>query len=121
MHAMPARRIVALAAAITVAWTALWPLVSSARLLAANEEMMLCHQAGTQVNPAEAPVQPGAPKERKQHCPLCVMAFYGAFAAPVLAPPQTRPARDVSLGAYCAPLPAGIAVRLPPSRAPPAA
>jgi hypothetical protein len=121
MHAMPARRLVAIVTAITVAWTALWPLVSSARLLAADEEMMLCHQAGTQVDPAEAPRPPGLPAEGKQHCPLCVMAFLAAFAEAPLAPAMARLARDATLDVYCAPLPAGIQVHLPPSRAPPAA
>jgi hypothetical protein len=49
------------------------------------------------------------------------MAFLAAFAEAPLAPAMARLARDATLDVYCAPLPAGIQVHLPPSRAPPAA
>ena len=117
---MVSRRLVALATALSVAWTALWPLVSSAHLMGANEPMPLCHQAGMQVSPdMPAPVDPAAPKETKQHCPLCVMAFLVAFQAPAMVPAPNELAGGVATDAYWAPLPAGIAVHLPPSRAPP--
>ena len=74
------RRLIAAATALSIAWTALWPLVSAAHSMAADEAVPLCHQAGMQVAPDMAPMQaPGAPKQSKQHCPLCVMAFLAAF------------------------------------------
>lgn len=116
---MRARRILALLTAVAVAWTALWPLVSSAHALAMSEEMPLCHQAGTQVAPGLAPMSPDAPGEPRQHCPLCVMAFLAAFAPePVVAAdharhlpddlPESRPSTAFDLS-----------LQLPPSRAPP--
>jgi hypothetical protein len=115
------RRLVAAIATLAVAWTALWPLVTSARLVASGEAMPLCHQAGMQVDPSVSPVGQGPhPKESKQHCPLCIMAFFAGTAIPVMAPtpPQLGgiPAREV----HCAPMPSGIETPLPPSRGPPA-
>lgn len=116
------RRIVCLLTTLSVAWTALWPLVSSAHALWANEGMPLCHQAGMQVAPDEMPMQeaaPGVPAAPKQHCPLCIMAFYAGFApAAEVAPPQfftTAPHRD----AVSVPAPQRFAQYVPPSRAPP--
>ena len=115
------RRFVSLITAIAVLWTALWPLVSSAHLLGTEEPMPLCHQAGMQVSPdMPAPVDPATPKETKQHCPLCVMAFLVAFQAPAKVPSPHHLADGVGLDAYWAPLPAGVEVQLPQSRAPPA-
>ncbi|MGZ5113874.1 MAG: DUF2946 family protein [Usitatibacter sp.] len=108
------RRLIALLTTLAVAWTALWPLVSSARALASSEPMALCHQAGMQVDPGEAPAQEG-----KQHCPLCIMAFYGAFSPSVSIPPLQFSVGSVSLDAYCTPLAADVAVHLPQGRAPP--
>ena len=115
------RRLIALATALCVAWTSLWPLVSSAHLLVADESVPLCHQAGMQVAPGMAPMQPGAPKEAKQHCPLCLMAFLAAFSLPVVA--STPPQLDSGIASpvHWAPLPPGIEVQLPQSRAPPVA
>lgn len=108
------RRLIALLTTIAVAWTALWPLVSSARVLWSSEPMALCHQAGMQVSPAQAPAQEG-----KQHCPLCIMAFFGAFSPPPSVPPLEFSVGSVSLDAYCSPLTADVAVHLPQGRAPP--
>ena len=118
---MAFRRRIAFATALAVLWTALWPLVSSAHLLGAEEPMPLCPQAGMQVSPdMPAPVDPRAPKEVKQHCPLCVMAFLVAFQAPAKVPAPVALAATLARAAYWAPLPGGVAVHLPPSRAPPA-
>jgi hypothetical protein len=114
------RRIPALLAAIAVAWAALWPLVSAAHAAMTGEVVMLCHQAGSQVPMGEMPNQPGAPEGTvKVHCPLCIVAFYGGFTAPLLAPSFLFSSSSVALDAYCAPLPSGTEVRLPQSRAPP--
>ena len=79
------RRPVALLAILVVAWTALWPLVSSLHAASASEPMPLCHMAGMEVAPAIAPAEPAAPgEEGRTHCPLCIMAFYVAFG---MAPP----------------------------------
>jgi hypothetical protein len=118
---MVSRRLIAACTSLAVLWTALWPLVSSAHLLGVDEPMPLCHQAGMQVSPDMAPpVDPAAPKESKQHCPLCVMAFLVAFQAPAMVPAPAELPGGLARDAYWAPLPAGIAVQLPPSRAPPA-
>jgi hypothetical protein len=115
------RRILAFIAMLTVAWTALWPLVSAARAAAMDEPVMLCHQAGSQVAMGEMPNQPDAPAgEAKVHCPLCIMAFYGGFNPPLKAPVFLFASCTVTLDTFCSPLPSGIEVQLPESRAPPA-
>lgn len=108
------RRLVCLLTTLAVAWTALWPLVSSARAFLAGEPVMLCHQAGMQVDPS-APPQDGG----KVHCPLCIMAFYGAFAPPLKAPPALFGVATPVADTHSAPLTADVAVQLPQSRAPP--
>jgi hypothetical protein len=123
-----ARRSVAIATALVVAWTALWPLVSSARALLAHQEIRLCHQAGSMVgmdempmpmDPARKDAAPG--KNGGTHCPLCVMAFYGSAAQPIAVPPLQFHTLSACNRIYSAPLPANLAVPLPPSRAPPLA
>jgi hypothetical protein len=119
-------RIVALVTTLAVAWTALWPLVSSAWLLANDEAMPLCHQAGMQVtadmpSPPSEPGSPGSPARSKQHCPLCIMAFLAAFEPPVVAPAPVHLDRDSAPGPYWAALRAAVEVQLPESRAPPLA
>jgi hypothetical protein len=115
------RRLVALTAAFAVAWTALWPLVSSARVMAEGEAMPLCHQAGMMVDPSVSPQEQGQhPGETKQHCPLCIMAFYTGTSMPVLVPAPAEFAGIATVGPHCAPLPGGIETPFPPSRAPPA-
>lgn len=115
------RRLSAVALALCVLWAALWPLVSAAYFVGKAESMPICGQAGLQVSPAMAPMQrPGEPySPGKQHCPLCVMAFFGGLATPVTEPGPPRAAGVVPLMAYWAPLPARVETRLPPSRAPP--
>jgi hypothetical protein len=121
-----ARRLVAIATALVVAWTALWPLVSSARALLAHQEVVLCHQAGSMVEMGEAPMPlasaPGAPAPASNdgtHCPLCVMAFYGSAAQPIAVPPLQFSTLSVRVDVYSAPRPFNLQVPLPPSRAPP--
>lgn len=117
------RRVSALIALFGVAWATLWPLVSAAHARATGEGMPLCHMAGMMVMPDDMPQapQPGAPAQKPggTHCPLCIMAFYGAFQAPIVAPPCSFSTGFVSLDTYCSPLPFGIEVALPESRAPP--
>jgi len=114
------RRLIAAATALSIAWTALWPLVSAAHSMAADEAVPLCHQAGMQVAPDMAPMQaPGAPKQSKQHCPLCVMAFLAAFSPPVAAPAPPQLGSGEAAITYWAHSPSGVEVQLPQSRAPP--
>jgi hypothetical protein len=121
-------RIAAIVALIGVAWAALWPLVSAAYAQAAGEEMPLCHMAGMMVAPGEMPAAPEAPAAPGHHhdgsgthCPLCIMAFYGAFHPAPQPTPFTFSTGFVTLEAHCAPIPFGVETRLPESRAPPTA
>jgi hypothetical protein len=114
------RRTLWLFTTLTVAWTALWPLVSSAHALLASEPVELCHQAGMQVAPGEMPMKPGMPESGKQHCPLCVMAFYGAFEAPPAPPASSYFAVAPLCADACGALPSTLRRYTPPSRAPPA-
>jgi len=115
------RRLVAVTAALAVAWAALWPLLTSAKLIASGEAMPLCHQAGMQVDPSVTPEgSGGAPaKFPKQHCPLCIMAFYTGTSVELTAPPAPQVGTLVVRDSYCAPLPPGVDTPFPPSRAPP--
>jgi hypothetical protein len=106
--------------ALAVAWTALWPLVSGVRAASLDAPVPLCHQAGSQVAMGEAPDQPTAPEgEPKFHCPLCVIAFYGAFGPTVKVVPSAFFTTTVTRNTYCSPVPAGLEVQLPQGRAPP--
>ena len=121
--ALPARRLVAALTAIVVGWTALWPLVTAAKALLAEDEVILCHQAGSMVAPGEMPMKPDAPgpkPEGQTHCPLCIMAFYGSAPAPLAVPPLQFSTLSVRLEVYDAQLQRSFPVSLPPSRAPPA-
>jgi hypothetical protein len=115
-----ARRFVAFLALLAVGWTALWPLVSAAHARATSQPVLLCHQAGGVVPMDEAPTAPGAPGTPKQHCPLCIMAFYCGFCEPPRAPdfsfPTALVVRDVVAVAHTH----GVEVALPFGRAPPA-
>ena len=114
------RRLVAATAALAVAWTALWPLVTSAERVVAGEAMPLCHQAGMQVEPGSVPMDPAPGSgERKQHCPLCVMAFLAAFSPPVVpaSPPPALAGATVAMPDSGPRLAADFS--LPQSRAPP--
>jgi hypothetical protein len=108
------RRLACLLITLAVAWAALWPVVSSARAFFSGEQVMLCHQAGMQVDPS-APPQDGG----KVHCPLCIMAFYGAFAPAPKPPPALFGVATAVTDTHCAPLTADVAIQLPQSRAPP--
>jgi hypothetical protein len=114
------RRILAFAAALCVAWAALWPTVASAHAALSGERAPLCHQAGQMVEPGQAPVQEGAPGGAKVHCPLCIMAFYAAFDPPHVAAAANFFSIGVTRDAHCTPHPAGVEVHLPQPRAPPA-
>jgi hypothetical protein len=123
---MESSRLTAFFAILAVAWTSLWPLVSSLEAKIAGEDMPLCHQAGMQVDPSEmprAPSQKDAPPEKgKTHCPLCIMAFYAAFDAPVAEPSSTSsgaPSRSMSIPRRSATASRSTfpkAARLPPDR-----
>ncbi|HET9577224.1 MAG TPA: DUF2946 family protein [Usitatibacter sp.] len=116
------RRIVALCALLAVAWTALWPLIASAHALAFAESMPLCHQAGMQVGADEASNDetPAAPQSPKQHCPLCIMAFFAMPAATAIVAADRIAPVDLSSDFRSAASPADLTARLPESRAPPA-
>ena len=118
---MRIRRQFALLALLGVLWTSMWPLVSAAHALAMGEPVPLCHQAGMLVGPDQSPMDEAAPgHEGHFHCPLCVMAFFGSHFTPPTAPTPVFTALTVDEDTYCAPVPSGTAVVLPPSRAPPA-
>jgi hypothetical protein len=86
---MQARSITAITTLLVVMLTTLWPLVSAVHASLAAEEAMLCHQARDAVMPGEAPRKgEDAPAGGKQHCPLCLMPFYGAA---MRAPQPPRP------------------------------
>jgi hypothetical protein len=125
MRTMARRHVTAWIALLGVAWAALWPLVSAAHARAADESMPLCHMAGMMVAPEETPNAPSEPGDHHEstgtHCPLCIMAFYGAFHAAPEPPPFTFSTGFVTLETHCAPIPFGVEVALPQSRAPPAA
>jgi hypothetical protein len=117
-----ASRPTAFAAILAVAWTALWPLVSSAHALLAAETPMLCHQAGSLVAPDEAPVKPDAPPaEGKVHCPLCIFAFFGAPVPALDLPREGFSMRVATVRIFEPPHPQDSQLSLPPSRAPPEA
>jgi hypothetical protein len=113
-------RIVSLFTALAVAWMALWPLVSAARVVAGGEAMPLCHQAGLLVQPGEMPLQPGEPGKARQHCPLCVMAFLAAFEPPAVVAARASLEHHAFTQPHCAALPGAIEVQIPQGRAPPA-
>jgi hypothetical protein len=117
------RRLAAFAAMLAVAWTALWPLLSAAHAVAFAEPMPLCHQAGLQVAADEeaSPEQPNTPPgSAKQHCPLCIMAFFGMPGAPAVVASTHVVAQDHSFDTRADANPADLSARLPESRAPPA-
>ncbi len=113
------RRLVSAFAALCIAWASLGPLASAARSTVSLPPMPICHQGGGGV-PLRMPVQDGAPGgETKVHCPLCIMAFHAAFEPPPVAPPAPNAAFGIAPPRHCAPVPAGLEVPLPESRAPP--
>jgi hypothetical protein len=115
------RRATAFLAIVAIACTALWPLASSVGANIAGEAAPLCHQAGMQVSPDEMPQGPEGPRgDGKTHCPLCIMAFHAAFAAPMAEPVFHFVGRSVTLETYEARLTHRVAAHLPESRAPPA-
>jgi len=117
---MRTRRQFALLALLGILWTSMWPLVSAAHALAMSEPVPLCHQAGMQVGADQSPMDESAPgHEGHFHCPLCIIAFFGAHFTPPTAPTPVFTALTVVDDAYFAPVPSGTAVVLPPSRAPP--
>jgi hypothetical protein len=114
------RRLVALLALLAVGWTTLWPLVAAAHSSATSSSMPLCHLAGGMVPMDEAPSAPAAPgTPQKQHCPLCIMAFYCGFSQPPRAPDfpfsTALVVRDVVAVAHTH----SVEVALPFGRAPP--
>jgi hypothetical protein len=118
---LPLRRLAAIATLLSVAWTALWPLVASAHALAASDAVPLCHQAGMQVG-ADEPSTDGpsqAPLPRKQHCPLCIMVFLAMASAPAIVPAERIAPVDLAREFRDRITPADLSARLPESRAPP--
>ena len=116
------RRIAALAAFAVLA-TALWPLATSLGYAANDQAMPLCHMAGMQVAPDSMPMPGPGDREAppRQHCPLCVMVFFAAFA-PSIAPPKFVGGVLARVEAVPpAPLARRFLVVLPGSRAPPRA
>ena len=115
------RRIAAIVLAC-LAWTALWPLVSSAHALAsAAGDVPLCHQAGMQVGADESAMDPagGSPQPGRQHCPLCIMGFLAMASTPSLVPADRIAPDDLAREFQDAVHPADLSARLAESRAPP--
>ena len=113
-------RIAACLAIVAVAWTALWPLVSSVEARLAGDDLPLCHQAGMMVAPDAMPQSPDGPRpDGSTHCPLCIMAFYGAHAALPEAPQPPVTIVRLALAVERAPLLSSFESPVPPSRAPP--
>jgi hypothetical protein len=115
---MPARRIAALGLTFIVAWASLWSLVTAAHAKVVDEPVMLCHDAGSTVAPGTPASRPG---ESKQHCPLCIMAFYGSAPPSPVVSPLAYSTLSVPLSRYEAPRPHDAQAYTPLSRAPPAA
>ena len=115
------RRFAAIVALLSVAWTALWPLVSSAHALAFADAMPLCHQAGMLVGADEPAMDPASPSPQpgKQHCPLCIMAFLAMASAPSIVPAERIAPIDLAREFRDRITPADLSARLPESRAPP--
>ncbi|SRR5258706_1022474 len=114
------RRLTSLIAIVVVMWTALWPLVASLEARISGESMPLCHQAGMQVAPGEMPQGPTGPaRDGKTHCPLCIMAFFAAFAATPLPPTFEFSTLSVRVETHGSPFLSAFEFRLPPSHAPP--
>lgn len=85
---MRIRRVACIAIAFAILWTAMWPLLGAVREVATGDVQPLCHQAGMQVEAGSAPrPEPGEPPKREQHCPLCIMVFFGAHGAAPSVPP----------------------------------
>ena len=98
----------------------MWPLVSALHAQVASEQTMLCHQAGGAVMPGESPRKSGeSPAGGTLHCPLCLMAFYGAAMEPPQAPPFFAVATTPLVVHPGRAAPHDLQVSLPPSRAPP--
>lgn len=118
---MPTRRLVAVFALVAIAWTSLWPLVSAAHARLASGPMPLCHQAGMAVaidQPGE-PAQDLAHPQPRFHCPLCVMAFFGACGPSLHVVAPVFRCVAVFGEAHCVPTPDDLSLVLPQSRAPP--
>ncbi len=115
------RRAVALVAVLAVAWVALWPLVSSVEASIAHEPVPLCHEAGSEVAIDDMPAAPSPGEHGKAHCPLCIVAFYLAFAAPPPQPAFVFVAMIATGDRHDADLFSRFESPLPPSRAPPLA
>jgi len=114
MPAMLRRRLIALAAIFSIAFGALWPLVSAAKPRSAEIPSFICTQSGV----AQHPAAPGDPRD-DFHCPLCIASADGVV--PVIDAEGVAPStHSVVLEVSC---PAPSAVRFtstpPPSRAPP--
>jgi hypothetical protein len=114
MPAMLRRRLVALAAILSIAFGALWPLVSAAKPRSAEIATFICTQSGVAQHPA-------TPSDAADdfHCPLCIASADGVVPVVVAASPV--PATDAL--APDVPRETVAAVRFsstpPPSRAPP--
>ena len=115
------RRIIAFLALLAVGWTALWPLVSAAHARITSESLPLCHQVGGMMTMDEAPSAPADPAGKpRQHCPLCVMAFFAGFTpapqAPVFVFSTVTPLHDAHFVQHTQ----SVGIGLPFGRAPPA-
>ena len=114
MPAMLRRRFIALAAIFSIAFGALWPLVSAAKPRSAEIPSFICTQAGV----AQHPAVPGHAAD-DFHCPLCIVSADGVVpvvVAPGPAPIAASLALELPREAVAA---ARVSSSPPPSRAPP--
>ena len=107
------RRLTALLAIFSIAFGALWPLVSAAKPHTPQIPSFICSQAGFQ--------HPGSPGESSDdfHCPLCIASADGVV--PVTAALHAAPTlHGIAIVAARHALPEHLfSPRPPPSRAPP--
>jgi len=114
MPAMLRRRLVALVAIFSIAFGALWPLVSAAKPRSAEIPSFICTQSGV----AQHPAAPGHAAD-DFHCPLCIASADGIVPVVVSAGPVPTAASlalDLPREAVAA---ARFSSSPPPSRAPP--
>jgi hypothetical protein len=114
MPAMSRRRLVALLAIFSIAFGALWPLVSAAKPRSYEIPSFICTQSGV----AQHPAAPGHVAD-DFHCPLCIASADGVVPVVVASGPAPVAASLTLELAREAVAPARVSSSPPPSRAPP--
>ena len=117
------RRSIARLAAFVLAFSALLPLLASARMLVVDGPVEHCHRLNIDSILDTDPAAPEGPSQpRKVSCPFCAASMAAAApSAPTPLPCFVAVDAGVAHAPYSAETPFGIEVELPLSRAPPAA